>query len=710
MDLSPKEQRTQTLRALLQLIEAMAAREPSLVVLEDAHWSDPTTLELFDLVVDAAKRLPIMLLVTFRPEFTSLWSDQPHVETLALDHLGHGDTVAMVGQVAGGHVLPPEVIEQVAARTDGVPLFVEELTKLVLESGLLRQEGSRYVLDGALPAMAIPETLHDSLLERLDRLAPAKEVAQIGAAIGREFPYRLLAAVAPLAEDRLSEALDALVGSELIFARGIPPDATYVFKHALVQDAAYSTLLKSRRRHLHGQIVAALENDFASQVAAQPEMVARHATEAGLDDKAIDYWRKAGDLSVARAAMKEAEGLFSQALRMIEGLPAGIPRDERELELLLCLGPAQQAIKGSVSYECGRTYARARELAEKVGSEHDLIEVCKGQMYFYHGRTQLDQAREAAGERLRISKQLAQTREIVEAYNDLATVSFSCGAFEDAFNLCGHAIDLIPNTATLTYTPDLAAAVKSVLASQSQALAVLGYREWALAVCDRAIDMARASSHDYSLAVSLGNACFVDQVCGRLETLGERAEEMIAVATKRGFPTWLARGYIFRGWLAAHRSSSDTECSDIRRGLADLREIGARVWRPYYLALLADACGAVDRYRAGIEAVDQAMTEIEPAGERDHEAELHRLRGTLLLGCGDLSTAEACFMRALNIAREQRAKTWELRAATSLARLWVETGERAKARDLLAPVHGWFTEGHNGPDLRESATLLDALR
>jgi predicted ATPase len=282
LDLSPKEQRARTLRALVRLIEARAAREPTVAVLEDAHWGDPTTLELFDLIVDAAQRLPILLLVTSRPEFAPAWWDQPYVETVALDRLGHEDTVAMVGQVAGGQVLPAEVIERVAARTDGIPLFVEELTKLVLESSLRHEEGSRFVLDGSLAAIEIPETLHDSLLERLDRLAPAKEVAQIGAAIGREFPYRLLAAVAPLAEDRLSEALDELARSELVFANGVPPEASYTFKHALVQDAAYSTLLKSRRRQLHARIAAALESDFPEQAEAQPEAVARHFTEAGL--------------------------------------------------------------------------------------------------------------------------------------------------------------------------------------------------------------------------------------------------------------------------------------------------------------------------------------------------------------------------------------------------------------------------------------------
>jgi predicted ATPase len=344
-----------------------------------------------------------------------------------------------------------------------------------------------------------------------------------------------------------------------------------------------------------------------------------------------------------------------------------------------------------------------------VGEEENLVEVLKGLMYFLHGRTELEEAGEAAGERLRISKRLGRPRELVAAYDDLATVAFSTGAFLKALTLCQHALELASNAASDLSASDIADSLKSVLILQSHTLAVLGQRDQALAACDRAMDIARELNHDYTLVTTLGNVCFVDQVCGRQAILSERAEEMIKVSEHRGFPTWKARGLIFRGWLKAEHEHGNAGLSEIHEGLAKLREIGAKVWRPYYLGLLASACGATGRPRAGLDALDEATSITEPAGEKDQEAEIHRLRGSLTLACDDRSSAEACFMRSLSIARAQGARTWELRAAVGLAQLWQEIGERAKARDLLAPVHAWFTEGFDGPDLRRSAALLDAL-
>ena len=455
--------------------------------------------------------------------------------------------------------------------------------------------------------------------------------------------------------------------------------------------------------------MAALERDFPDQVQAQPELIAYHATNAEQLEAAVGYWCKAGERGLARAAMKEANAVYSRALDIVRRLPPSDRRERTELEILLELGRTQQAIRGSVSDECGRTFGRARQLAERSGRAEHLVEALKGLMYFHHGRTELNRAAEVAGARLEISKRLGLNPEIVAAYDDLATVSFSNGDFQNALDLSSSASSIIEAADRYSWSREIEDAHRSILILWAQTMTVLGFHEQALAACDRAMSMARAASHDYTLVTTLGNVCFVDQVGGRDESLAERAEEMVKVSTRRGFPTWLARGLIFGGWRRAVHLHEGAGLSDMRDGLARLHTIGAKVWRPYYLGLLAHACGAVGQPRAGLEAVAEAMAMAEPDGEQDQLAELHRIRGALHSVCGDRSAAEACFQQALAVARRQKARLWELRAAECLARLWADAGQRTRALDLLSPVYGWFTEGLDGPDLRRSRDLLHAL-
>jgi predicted ATPase len=390
-NLSPQRKKERTLEALIRQLEGLATQQPILMVLEDAHWIDPTSRELLDLTVDCVRSLPVLLIVTFRPEFQPPWIGQPQVTMLALNRLDRHDRTILVAQVAGGKLLPSEVIDQIADRTDGVPLFIEELTKSVLEGGV--------------PAMGIPTTLHDSLMARLDRLSPVRRVAQIGAAIGREFPYALLRTVSRIPEDELRAALGRLVASELVFQRGTPPDAVYRFKHTLVQDAAHSSLLRNVRQQLHAQIAEMLETHSPETMENQPELLAQHYVEAGLVEKAVTYWAKAGHKSIARSAMAEAAAQLQKGLNQLGLLPETADRKRLELEFLSALGAALQAVKGYAALETGHTHARARELWEQLGSPPEFLQIPYGQSRYHVGRGEFDLAQRLDEDLLRLSRQ-----------------------------------------------------------------------------------------------------------------------------------------------------------------------------------------------------------------------------------------------------------------------------------------------------------------
>jgi class 3 adenylate cyclase len=404
--LSPQRKKERTLEALIRQLEGLARRQPPvLMVFEDAHWIDPTSRELLDLAIERVRSLPVLLVVTFRPEFQPPWTGQPQVTMLALNRLDQHDRIALVAQIAGGKALPEEVIDQIVDRTDGVPLFVEELTKSVLESGLLREEAERYVLAGALPPFGIPTSLHASLLARLDRLASVRLVAQIGAAIGREFSYALLRAVSRLPEDELRASLARLIASELVFERGTPPDAVYAFKHALVQDAAHGSLLRAARQQLHAEIAKALEDHSPELLENQPELFAQHYGEAGLVERSTAFWGKAGRKSATRSAMAEAAAQFQRGLDQLALLPDTAERRRQELEFWSALGAVLQAVKGQAAPETGQAYARARELWDQLGSPAEFLQIPYGQAryHLYHG--ELDAALRLDEDLLRLSHQ-----------------------------------------------------------------------------------------------------------------------------------------------------------------------------------------------------------------------------------------------------------------------------------------------------------------
>jgi class 3 adenylate cyclase/predicted ATPase len=709
-DLSPQRKKERTLEALLRQLEGLAHQQPVLIVVEDLHWIDPTSRELLDLTVERVRSLPVLLVVTFRPEFQAPWTSQPQVTMLALNRLDRRDQTALIGQIAGGKVLPDEVVDQIIDRTDGVPLFIEELTKSVLEGGLLREEADRYVLDRAVPPFAIPTSLHDSLMARLDRLASVRLVAQIGAAIGREFSYALLHAVSRLPEDELQSALDRLVVSELVFQRGTPPEAVYSFKHALVQDAAHSSLLRSSRQQLHAQIADTLATHFPELMDSQPELLAQHYAEAGLVEKSVAYWDRAGRRSAARSAMAEAAAQFYNALEQLALLPDGRERQRRELELRSALGTVLFAVKGQAALETGRAFSRARELWEQLGSPSGFLRAAYGEASYRAFRGELDAALRLDESLLRLSHHRNDSTGLVLGHFSSGRDLMFAGRFASSRSHLEEVLALYDpvSDSSLVHQTGFSPHANSQ-GLLGIVLFCLGFPDQALARSRAAVAEARRLGHLRSLAISLTNGTTMLSFLGDNAALDEWVDQVVAVTTEQGFPVWRAQGAIFRGWARAKNGDVAEDISLLRSGLSAYRATGAEAWTPHFLALLAEACEIAGEIDEAVTVLGDALQIVERTGQRWLAAELNRLKGKLLLRQGNPDAAEELYLKALSIAREQQAKFWELRAAMSLARLRRDRGHKAEARDLLAPVYEWFTEGFDSIDLKETKALLGEL-
>jgi TolB-like protein/predicted ATPase/DNA-binding winged helix-turn-helix (wHTH) protein/class 3 adenylate cyclase len=709
-NLSPQRKKDRTLAALIRQLEGLARLQPVVTVFEDVHWIDPTSRELLDLTIERVRSLPVLLIFTFRPEFGPPWAGQPQVSMLTLNRLDRRDRTVLVEQIAGGKALPDDVVAQIADRTDGVPLFVEELTKSVLESGLLREEADRYVLDRALSPFAIPTSLQALLLARLDRLASARPVAQIGAAIGRQFPYVVLRAVSRLPEGELQAALTRLVASELVFQRGMPPEAVYIFKHALVQDAAHGSLLRRARQQLHARIAEALEAHYPELVDQQPELIAQHYAEAGLVEKSVAYWGKAGHDSVARSAMAEAVAQFQKGLEQLALLPDSPKRQRQELEFHSSLGAVLVAVKGYAAPETGHTYARARELWEQLGFPSEFLGAPYGQSTYHAQRSEFDRAQRLAEELLRLSRQRNDSAGLVLGHFSagrnlmfVGRLAASRWHLKQVLALCDpvshrsivHQAGIHPRVGSQAYLGGV--------------LLCLGFPNRALAQSQHGIAEARRMAHPPSLAVSLSVGTLLLSLIGDDAALAEQADQLVAVAAEQGFPHWGAAGTIFRGWTKVKNRDVAEGISLLRSGSIAYRATGAELWMPRFVALLAAACEIAGQVEEAVTLLDDALEIVERTGERWFLAELDRHKGQLLLRQGHSAAAEELYRKALSIAQEQEAKLWELRTAASLARLRRDQGRHAEARDLLAPVYGWFTEGFDTPDLKEAKSLLTEL-
>jgi predicted ATPase len=596
------------------------------------------------------------------------------------------------------------MLERIVAQTDGVPLFVEELTKAVLEGA-----GQTSAVTSTLP---VPSTLQASLMARLDRLPAAKQVAQIGAVIGREFSYDLLMAVAELPEVTLTRGLDDLVGAGLAFRRGMAPEATYVFKHALVQDAAYKSLLKFQRQQLHARIARVLEERFPETVDARPDLLAQHCTEAGLAEQAVSYWQRAGQQALAHFAMAEAITHLTKGLEVLQGLPGGPERQWRELGLQLALGQASTAAKGFAASETGRAYAQARKLCCELGDDvAELFPILYGQSVFHFQRGELAVAHEVARELLHSAEKKSEAAARVTGHRMVGSTLCQLGSlvesrehFETALTLYDPMRD---RTSAFIYAIDSRVMCLSWL---SHVLVLLGYPEQALARHSEVSVYARELAHPVTVAVAFAWGCIFHQLLRDGQNAREQAEAVVALATEQGYPLYGAAGMVIRGWALADSGQVEDGIAEIRRGLAAYRATEGEMWLPYFLGLLAEAEGRAGQAAAGLSLAEDAVDRANRTGARWIEAELYRVRGDLLLGLSEPERrkAEACFSQALAIAREQGSKMWELRAATSLARLWRDQERLAEAHNLLAPIYDWFTEGFDATALKDAKALLGA--
>jgi TOMM system kinase/cyclase fusion protein len=721
LSLSPQKQKQKTLEALVAWLVEEAERQVVYCAWEDLHWADPSTLELLTLFLEQVPTTRLLALLTFRPDFIPPWRPRSHLTQLTLNRLGRQQVEAMVEKLTGGKPLPKEVVQQIVAKTDGVPLFVEELTKMVVESGWLKVVNAHYELTGPLPSLAIPATLQDSLMARLDRLATTREIAQVGATLGREFSYELLHAVSPLDEATLQQGLRQLVEAELAYQRGQPPQATYLFKHALIQDTAYQSLLKSTRQHLHRQIAQVLEERFAETKEAQPELLAHHYTEAGLTAQAIPYWHRAGQRATRRSADMEAISHLTKGLELLKTMPDTPERTQQELDLQVVLGLALIATKGWAAPETGEAYLRARELCQQVGETPQLFPVLFGLCAFYLVRAELPTARELGEQLLTLAQSVQDSVLLLEAHRALGNTGFWLGEVASARDHLEQGIALYypQQHRALAYLSGQDPGVVC-LSYVAWVLWYLGYPDQALKRSQEALTLAQELSHPYSLAFALVGAAWLHQCRREAHEAQEQAEAVITLSTEQGFPFSLAMGTILQGWALAAQGQGEEGIAQLRQGLVAYRATGAELRRPYYLALLAEAYGKGGEAEEGLKVLTEALAAVDKNGERMYEAELYRLKGELTLksivktsqnksqaSLG--SEAEECFLKAIEVARKQQAKSLELRAVMSLSRLWQQQGKKSKAGQILAEIYGWFTEGFDTKDLQEAKALLQEL-
>jgi len=709
--MSPLQKKSLLFSAFLAQLEGLALRGPVVVVLEDLHWLDPTSQELFDQMVERVQPLPVLLVATFRPELSPPWTGFPHVTLFTLNRLGRAQSRSLVEHVAGVNALPPEVLQQVLVRTEGVPLFAEELTKAILEFACVGEAGERGALDSSLTA--IPTTLYDSLTARLDRLGPAKEVAQIGACIGREFDHDLLAAVVLLPEADLSAALDRLVSAELLFRRGIPPAAAYIFKHALVRDAAYQSLLRKRRQDLHASIAAALESDFPHTLDSRPEVLAHHLDEARLADKAVGYWLRAGQLSAARSANVEAIAHLRSGLVSLAGLPRGQPRSRWELSLQLALGGPLLATKGFASGEVEAVYQRAQELSRELENDKDLFAAIRGLVHVCHVRANLREETQLVDEVVELARRIGGPAMLAEAYHSAGAQAFHLGAFRtghDWYMKCIEASDSGNRFDSEAYGINTGVFCRAYM---SHCDWHLGYPDHARQTAEEALALAREIAHPFSIALALDYLAMLHQFRREPDAALRFADEAHSLCLEHRFDYYGAWSALVRAWAIAEGGSLEGGLAAYDAALHSFGKTGAELRLPHYLCVLAGIQRTAGQRSVGLRVVAEAAQIADRNSESWCNAEIERERGELLLLSSSndvLDEVAAALKRAIVIAADQGAKMLELRASTALARFLVKRDEPTQALDVLAPIFEWFTQGFDTPDLRQARTLLDELR
>ena len=707
LDLTPEQRRQRTLEALMSQLAGLARQNPVLMIFEDAHWVDPTSLEVLGRAVDRIATLHVLLVVTFRPEFNAPWVGQSHVTSLTLNRLGEREAAAIIARLVENKELPAAVMAEIVERSDGIPLFVEEMTKAVLEA---ESEGAarRTAATGPSLAQAVPASLHASLMARLDRLGPAKEVAQIGAAIGREFSHALLASVALQTGAELELALDRLIQAGLLFRQGTPPQATFLFKHALVQDVAYSTLLRGARRTLHARIADALL--AASDIA--PEIVAMHLQRAERSAESISYWRKAGEQSARRANDREAVSHFRRALSLLEAQPETNERWRTELAILSQLGPALMNVHGWAAAEVGEVVERAADVGRRLESSQELAPSIANLWVFQFTNGRLDAAEKISDDLLRIGRELNNSDVLLQGHHCAWPVCWGRGALADAVGHIDAGLALYDEERHahhrflyLGHDPAVCG-----LSIASQLYSTLGYPTRAIDTGERALALARRLNHEPSLVHGLWFV--VESQMTRCDVAGATANtgELLKLAEQYGLPQPRAIGRVYRGWALASAGKAVEGLALAEEGITLLERAGTRIFLSRNYCAIAEIYLILGRYADGLRQVEKALRIASDIGESFYLPRLFQIRARLMQASGQTDEAvEASLKRSLELAIVQGAKVFELRAAIGLVDLWRRQGKRKEGRLLLRPICDWFTEGRDTPEFKEAKVLLDHL-
>ena len=706
--LAPEELWRRQLAALTNWVIAGAKAQPLVLAFEDLHWADPTTLDVLRGIAERGALAPLLVVATSRPEFRPPWGMRSHHGTISLAPLDRGQVQQMVADLSARHALPRDVVEDVASRTGGVPLFVEEVTRLLLERG-----------EGGGGIEAIPATLQQSLMARLDRLGPAREVAQIGSVIGRGFSYGLLRDVTGMEDTPLQAALERLAEADIVLVQGLPPESDYRFKHALIQDAAYENLLKSRRQVLHRRVAEVLLNSDVSAAAPEPELLAYHFTQAGLNDAAIEWWGKAGQRSLERSALVEAVGQFTRALDQIAALPDTPALRREQIKLQVALITPLIHIKGYAAPETKAAAEQAHlliERAEAVGEPPEdpllLFSVLYGFWVLNYIAFNGGAARKLAAQFLTLAEKQGASGPLMIGDRVMGISLLSAGEMTQARAHLDRAMAIYDPAKHRQLATRFGQDNRvSVLSYRSWALWFLGHPQAAVADSDRALKDAREIGQAATLMYALTHASLTHTFCGNYAIAKAITDELVALASEKGTVFWKAQGMLLQGQLSALTGKASSAIETGSAGMAAYRSTGSTVWVSLHLASLARAYADLGKFDDARRSIREATSAIETTMERWWEAEVHRTAGEIALRAPEPDTprAQAYFERSLAVARAQHAKSWELRAAMSMARLWRDQGKPQQARKLLAPVYGWFTEGFDTLDLKEAKALLGEL-
>ena len=711
--LSPEAKKDRIMEAVKRITLKGSEIRPLILAYEDLHWVDKSSEDVLRYVLESIPGARVLMIFTYRPEFVHTWGGKSFHSQVNLNRLSNRESLAMVAYLLGTEEIDRDLEELILEKTEGVPFFIEEFIKSLQDLKITQRKDNKYYLAKDIKDLIIPSAIQDVIMARVDSLPEgAKSVLQTGSVAGREFSHDLIEMVMGLSERELLSHLSVLKDSELLYERGIYPQSTYIFKHSLTQDATYQSLLKSTRQKYHRKIAQVLEKYFADTMETQPELLAHHYTEAGLNEQAVGYWHQAGKRATQRSAHVEAINHLTKGLEVLMTLPDTLERARQELDLQTTLGPVLMAVKGFASPDTERAYARARELCQQVGETPRLFPALHGLWRFYMNRAELQTTRELGEQLLSLAQRVQDPALLLESHWVLGQTMFWLGEIAPARVHLEQGVALYDpqqhRSHAFVYGQDPCVACQSFAA---MSIWMLGYPDQALQSIHEALTLAQECTHPFSLAFALTVAALVYQFRREVQTVQERAEALMTLSTEQGFPYWLAYGTILRGWALTAQGEGAEGIAQMRQGLVAYRATGAEIHRTYFLGLLAEAYGKVGQPEEGLTVLVEALDTVNKTGERNWEADLHRCKGELLLiqQGQKVGEVEECFRKALDTARRQQAKSLELRAAMSLSRLWRQEGKQEEAHQLLAEIYGWFTEGFDTADLKEAKMVLEEL-